>query len=50
MAVRVMAWMRILVFVYCEPDLRDLTLGQGHDTPWAMDNNCVKYYQDPAWQ
>ena len=88
-------WVR----VYCDHELGDMTLGQGHETPlghgqqlceilprsnlavgsygpdtdfwymctvtltseiwpwvevmkhpWAMDNNCVKYYPDPIWQ
>ena len=28
-----MAQTRILVYVHCDLDIRDMTLGQGHDTP-----------------
>ena len=38
------------VYVHCDLELGDMTLGQGHDTTWVMDNNCVKYYPDPTWQ
>ena len=27
-----------------------MTLGQGHECPWVMENNCVIYCQDPTWQ
>ena len=43
--------MQILVYVYCEPDLRDMTLGQSHDTPLGYGQQYrVKYYPDPIWQ
>ena len=41
---------RFSVYVHCDLDLGDMTVGQGHDTPLVMDNNCVKCYPDPTWQ
>ena len=38
--------------VHCDLDLRlrVMTLTKVMTHPWTMDNNCVKYYQDPIWQ
>ena len=40
------------VCVYCDIDLGNMTLHQGHDTPLGHENNCVKYryYPDLTWQ
>ena len=46
-----MAKTQIWECVHCDLDLGDMTWGQQSLThPWVMDNNCVKYYQDPTWQ
>ena len=45
-----MAQTHILLCVHFDLDLGGMTLGQGHNTPLVMGNNCVKYYPDPTWQ
>ena len=43
-------WHRFSIYVHCDHDLEDMTLGQGHDIALGLDNKCVKYYPDPTLQ
>ena len=36
--------------IHCNLDLDDMILGQGHDSPWGMDNNCMEYFLNPTRQ
>ena len=38
--------MHFLVYVNCDIDFEGFTLGEFMTNPWAMHNNCVKYYLD----
>ena len=39
------------VCVHCDLYIRDMFLGQGHDTSFGqLDKKNVKYYPNPTWQ
>ena len=42
-----MTWSRIIAICAVDPDLDDMTLVQGNDTPCVVDKNCVQY-TDPT--
>ena len=40
----------MLVYVCCDLDLGDTTLGQGYAMFKVMESSCLEYYEDPNWQ
>ena len=38
------------VYMHCDLDLVDMTLGRGHDTPFVHGQQLCEYYPDPPWQ
>ena len=38
-----------LVRIHHNLDLDDMILGQGHDSPWGMDNNCMGHFLNKSY-